>query len=128
MEELGDDGVGDPVVDAGAEVDDPVGEQPAVDVDGPLAVAAAGRDVGDRVAAHQADTPRCIPVPTAPSRSRASARHDVVERAHDGVDEPVVQRLLRGEPPVAARVLLDLLDRLPGVLGDARQHRVAGVA
>ena len=45
VQQLGDDRVGDAVVDLGAEVDDPVGEQPAVDVDGPLA---ARRSAGRR--------------------------------------------------------------------------------
>src|SRR3954452_11823633 len=35
--------------------------------------------------------------------------------AHHVVDEPVLEGLLRGEPAVAVGVLLDLLDRLPGV-------------
>src|SRR3954470_6030896 len=33
------------------------------------------------------------------------------------VDEPVLEGLLRGEPPVAVGVLLDLLARLPGAVG-----------
>src|SRR3954452_16040830 len=37
--------------------------------------------------------------------------------AHHVVDEPVLEGLLRGEPAVAVGVLLDLLDRLAGVLG-----------
>ena len=38
MDQLRDDRVGNPVVDAGAEVDDALGEQSAVDVDRPLAL------------------------------------------------------------------------------------------
>src|SRR3954451_12017186 len=55
--------------------------------------------------------------------------------ADDVVDEAVLEGLGRGEPPVAVGVLLDLLDRLPGVLrlelvelllGAAEQVRLDG--
>src|SRR5690242_20863357 len=38
------------------------------------------------------------------------------------VDEAVLLGFLRGEPAVAVRVLLDLLDRLPGVVGGALEQ------
>ncbi|MPM27315.1 hypothetical protein SDC9_73825 [bioreactor metagenome] len=38
------------------------------------------------------------------------------------VDEAVLEGLLRGEPPVAVGVRLDLLQRLAGVLGDELGH------
>ena len=59
VDELRDHGVGNPVVDGGAEVQDPVGEQSRVDVGGPLAPLGAGRDVGKRVTGHAA-APRPI--------------------------------------------------------------------
>ena len=43
MEELGDDEVRDLVVDRRAEKDDPLVEQPRVDVEGPLAAATSAR-------------------------------------------------------------------------------------
>ena len=58
----------------------------------------------------------------------AAGRRHVVDGRDDLVDEPVLPRLLRAEPPVAPRVPLDRLDRLPGVLGDQGEHGVAGVA
>src|SRR4051812_195824 len=52
MQQLRDDDVRDAVVDLGADVDDPVGEQPAVDVDRPLAAHRLLDDAGNRVRAH----------------------------------------------------------------------------
>jgi hypothetical protein len=42
------------------------------------------------------------------------------------VDEPVLAGLLGGKPAVAQAVLLDPLQRLPGVLGDQPDHGPAG--
>ena len=75
-------------------------------------------DVGDRVGAH------CV----LPSPVRATRlRPDAVERVEDAVDEPVLQRLLRGVPAVAGGVVADPLERLAGVLGDQPEHRLHGV-
>ena len=52
VQELRDEHVRDAVVDLGAEVDDALREQAAVDVDRALGVAALLDDVGDRVGAH----------------------------------------------------------------------------
>ena len=49
VQQLGDHDVGDAVVDLGADEDDPVGEQPAVDVDRTLAVRGLLDDARDRV-------------------------------------------------------------------------------
>ena len=54
VEQLGDDRVGDAVVDLGAEVDDALGQQPGVEVEGALAPRSLLDDVGDRVGAHRA--------------------------------------------------------------------------
>ena len=48
MQQLGDDQVGDVVVDRCAEEDDAIDEQPRVDVEGPLAAAGALDDGGDQ--------------------------------------------------------------------------------
>jgi len=53
VQQLSDDRVRHPGVDPGAEVDDPVGEQAAVDVDRPLAERGSGGHVRDRVAAQR---------------------------------------------------------------------------
>src|SRR6185437_17163361 len=50
----------------------------------------------------------------------------VVEPFHDVVDDPVVAGLLGAEPVVPQAVLLDPVDRLPGVLRDQPRHRGPG--
>src|SRR5690606_35035058 len=47
---------------------------------------------------------------------------DLAGSGDDVVDEAVLERLLRREPPVAVEVGDDPLDRLPGVLGDELGH------
>src|SRR3954451_10740206 len=42
---------------------------------------------------------------------------------HDVVDEAVLLGRLGGEPAVAVRVVLDLLERLAGVLGDQLEQQ-----
>src|SRR5688572_13319525 len=69
---------------------------------------------------------RCAPLapqPTTRLRSiRATAALHLAGAADDMVDESVVLRLLRGEPPVALEVELDLFEGLAGVLGDQPGH------
>src|SRR5699024_1764521 len=63
VQHLGDDGVGDAVVDGGADVDDAVAEQPGEDVGGTLgAVDRALDDAGDGVAAHRPGPAAAVPV------------------------------------------------------------------
>ena len=52
---------------------------------------------------------------------------DLAPAYDDLVDHAVVLRLLRGEPAIAIRVGLDLLDGLAGVVGDALSHELLDV-
>src|SRR4051812_24390841 len=61
MEQLGHHDVGDAVVDLGAHEDDPLLQQPAVDVEAALAGGRPLDDVGNRVAAHRRPTFRSTP-------------------------------------------------------------------
>lgn len=60
VEELGDDGVRDPVVDGHTQVDDPIAQQMRIDVDDLLRVPRPVDDVRDRVLAHDR-TPAVTP-------------------------------------------------------------------
>ena len=106
VEQLRHDDVRHAVVDLRAHEDDPLLEQPAVDVEAPLTGRGPLDDVRDRVAAHR----------QAQSIPDGRRRPDVVERRHDVVDDPVGLRLVGTEPPVPLTVGGDLLDRLAGVL------------
>src|SRR4051812_21662000 len=57
----------------------------------------------------------------------AGAGRHLLGAADDVVDEAVVLGLFGREPAVAVGVLLDLLDRLAGVEGDALLHRALRV-
>ena len=98
-----------------------------VDVDGPLAAVGLRGHVGDLVAAHRSRLPQDRADGGTRSYGRTRRRAYVVHRGDDPVHEPVAERLLGTEPPVAPRVALDGLEVLPGVVADQPQHGVARV-
>src|SRR5882757_5780066 len=59
--------------------------------------------------------------------TRTAAARDMRGGEHDAVQQPVLLGLLGGEPAVAVGVLGDLLEGLPGVLGDQLGHPALGV-
>ena len=101
---------------AGAQVDDALGEQVRVHVHDPLPARMLGDHVRDRVRAHDGH-------PLQPDPARPG-RHDLAERVHDPVDEPVLAGLGGGVPVVVQRVVEDPRHRLAGVLGDEPEHGV----
>ena len=80
VQQLGHHDVGHAVVDLGAEEDDPLGEQPGVDVEGALAVAASSRPRWGSC------TGPCV---SSPAIRPATGRAHVVDPLQDVVDDPV---------------------------------------